>query len=69
MKSRSFSVYQFLQKRTFKARVNSEPALQVPWKVKTGFDYSDSEPIKNWEQAVAYVLLYIKYILLFINIV
>jgi len=47
---RSASVLNFAQKRAFRARPAKNP-LPPPYKVKESFDYSEIEPIKNYEKA------------------
>lgn len=52
------SILQFVSKRYFQPRPAKNP-LPPPYPIKTKFDYSKAEPIKNLELAVRYLLFII----------
>ena len=53
------SILQFVSKRYFQPRPAKNP-LPPPYTIKTKFDYSKAEPLKNYELAVRYdIYIYI----------
>lgn len=45
--------WNLVQKRGFRARGGKEP-LPPPYPVKTSFDYSETEPLPNWERSAMF---------------
>ena len=65
MRRTSLRAWNLVHKRRFRARGGKEP-LPPCYPVKTSFDYSDAEPLPNWEKAAPFRLFFhLIYLILF----